>query len=88
MKTGIILHIVGFKEADEKVNHEREIEELNLKADSIVFTSPTMGYEDIYSAWLELTTKGMGEIILKGARITYFGRLELTGKSLLLQGIV
>ena len=88
MKTGIILHIVGFKEDDEKVNHKREIEALNLKADSIVFTSPTMGHEDIYSAWLELTTKGMVEITLKEARITYFGRLELTGKSLLLQGIV
>jgi len=88
MKTGIILQIIGSEKKDLNMNHKQKIKELKLKADYIVFTSPTMGHVDIYTAWLELVKKDMGEIILKQAKITDENSLKLTGKDLLLQGIV
>ncbi len=88
IKTGIVLQVVGFEEDDTYVDHKREIKKLKLKADDVIFISPTAGYMDVYTAWLELTKKGIEKVILKQARITNRGFLELIGKELLLQEVV
>ena len=88
MNVGIIVYIVGNPEIDETIDHKKEIEKLDIKADTVKFISPTEGYFDINDIWMELVKEGCNKIVLMSAVITDDRSLKLTGKELQLRGNV
>ena len=86
MKSGVIIYVAGNAPQDWTEDDEKDMRNLESRADLIEIITTKTGHFDVSDAWRDLLSKGMSLVTCKMAVFSESGEIKFTGKELRLCG--
>ena len=79
MKTGVIVYVVGNRDAETHFDEKQALGTLGMKADRVEFVFSGQSEDDLAYSWWNMTRKGMSRILCMAGELIAPSNIRLFG---------